>query len=262
MLVRHIYINVRVTALAISQQERFVVVGDGWMLRVWDIKNEREFSVIRHPDIVLSLSFAHSGNLIASGSKKGKIRLWILGVSGLCLFSELSHPDLDGDIFSLQTDSNDTVLCARYSTSHIAIWNIQDGKSREIHCLRRLRRVYLDTSFIHALSLWGSENEDVQVWDTRSGRIASTIHMSGNVAGATFSRCGKYIITGIWNGDIEIRDVGTGEVLYRNEQEENGVATSFRLGYSNEHFVSLHQRTTGQIYCIRVWRLNIQDRIK
>jgi WD40 repeat protein len=177
------------------QNRRFATISDQgvWL---WDAKTGR--SVLRNPirmDGIVGAAFSRDGNMIATYSKSGAVRVWSVP-GGTPVGQVMKH---DGKVTSADF-SPDGKLLVTASADHTAqVWNAQTFKAAGQPMRQKASIVHAGFSPDGRWVLTLSGDGMAQVWDAHTGiPVSAPFHSpqpgATQLAGAGFSADGNWIV--------------------------------------------------------------------
>jgi len=163
-----------------------------------------------HAAAVLSVAFSPDGNLLASGSRDGAVKLW--EVAGGREVNTLRG--YAGMVSSVVFSPDGSLLASAASDQTIKLWEVADG--REVNTLRGHTNAVLSVAFSPDGSLLASASRDgtVKLWDVADGREVNTLREHiGTVFAVAFSPDGRMLASAASDRTIKLWDVRTGQEL-------------------------------------------------
>jgi WD40 repeat protein len=228
-----------VQAVSFGPGGKTVAMADGRTVRLWDASTGREIRQFRgHQATLYAMAIAPDGKTIVavdgytvttqpSGefvvSEGGTLIVWDLNtsrelrrVSGLVVAREAPGAPREDWSPSVAFSPDGKTLVAG-DEGGARIWNMATG--REVRRIRGGRGSIRSISFSQdGQILAGVDDRGVAVWDVATGREkTSAPHREGSVV--TFGPVGHTMATGDINGVVKIRDLDTGQVLGRFQEE-------------------------------------------
>ncbi|KAG8948545.1 hypothetical protein FRC03_000689 [Tulasnella sp. 419] len=152
-----------------------------------------------HTGAVTAVSFSPLGNIVASGSRDKTVNLWDPGNGSLLRILGGASSDL----CSIRFSPDGTQIVAPSSHSGIIIWDTETGAVQS-------RLQYPSIIYCIAFSPDGTllafvSEREVIIWDYKSRTISRKLEVE--VCSVTFSRDGRFIATGMDNGQIVTWDI-------------------------------------------------------
>ena len=187
----------------------------------------------KQEDSLRSVSWSPEGNLIATGSNEGIVKLW--NVTSRKLEAEL--PDHKGDVLNLAWSPDGRFLASgggssigKVSDQVIRVWDVNAGS---ILC-----SLAGHTGFIADIA-WSpdstrlasvSQDNTVKVWEISSGRLISNIEAhTHNTRGVAFSPDGRILVSNSWDETLRFWRTDTFASLAVVEQEYLGAQVYSRV---------------------------------
>jgi WD40 repeat protein len=165
-------------------------------------------TVINHKKPIASAVFNPDGNLIATGSTDGSVKLWEVD-TGKQIKAIIKHPN---PVSSISFSPNGNLLAVGLDTGAITLWDINykeriktlKGHEGKVYSLRFNK----DGSLLAS----GSEDKTVKLWDMKSGdEIKSLKGHTGLVYSIAFSPDDKNIASGSADGSVKIWEISSGK---------------------------------------------------
>ena len=163
--------------------------------------------LIGHTSSVYSVSFSPDGQMLASGSSDGTIRLWDAKMGHL-LRTLTGHTPW---VLSVSFSSDGQTLASGGGDT-VRLWNTNTG--RHLQTIRDQFGVS-SVSFRpggQTLATYGSDGT-IRLWDAKTGRLLRTLTETSGVQSMSFSRDGQTLASGSAFGQVRLWDVNTGRLL-------------------------------------------------
>ena len=174
----------------------------------------------RHLSEVRSMTFSPDSKRVASGSRRGIIKIWDTDSKK----ELLSFNTRSGIVRSLAFSPDGRTLASGGSDQQIRLWDPASGKPLRVMNANSGTVVSLAFSPDSKRLASGSRHRTVKVWDTASGKelLALDGH-SGAVYALAFSPDGKTLASGIDNTHIRLWDTNSGKPLRTLEGQSDQV---------------------------------------
>lgn len=197
-----------------SPDGRFLsTTGNDGRIVLWDAETRVELKVLAdHEGQVLATAFSPDGRLLAGAGAGGDVCLWSVP-EGACVATLVDAP---GRVDYLLFSPDGTRLAAGHSDGIVRLWELTAHKL--VKRLEGHRPGALALAF-HPLEdvLVSAGGRDVRRWDAHSGRaLAALPEASSSVHHLSFAPDGRRIAAGLGNGDLELWDARSGEILLRH----------------------------------------------
>ena len=186
-----------VTALnsnSATKDSRFTI----FVWEIWEDPNRLSHLTLKgHTDTINALTFTPNGEMLASGSDDGTIRLWdsSTGTQLLSLSSEKTN--------SLAFSMDGKTLASISNFSQIQLWNISTG--RQLTSLKEQNDSVTVLAFSADSNILASGSRDgvIQLWDISTGNKLTDLkgHVDW-VSALSFSPDGKALVSGSSEGAI------------------------------------------------------------
>lgn len=153
-------------AMAFSPDGKLLAAGSGYAVRVWDVgTNDRFRTLLGHESWIFSVAFHPGGEIVASGSGDGSVRLWSLESGRV-----LHRLEAGGaKVFCVAFSPDGRTLASGSEDGRVSLWEVTTGRLN-----RRLRG---HTSKVFSLAFHpegrtlasSSGDGTVRIWDRASG---------------------------------------------------------------------------------------------
>ena len=177
-----------------TKDNRFTI----FVWEIWEDPNRLSHLTLKgHTDTIHALTFTPNGEMLASGSDDGTIRLWDLstGTQLLSLSSEKTN--------SLAFSMDGKTLASVSNFSQIQLWNISTGK--QLTSLKEQNDSVTVLAFSTDSNILASGSRDgvIQLWDISTGNKLTDLkgHVDW-VSTLSFSPDGKALVSGSSEGAI------------------------------------------------------------
>ncbi|MEM7061692.1 MAG: NACHT domain-containing protein [Cyanobacteria bacterium P01_B01_bin.77] len=183
---------------------------------IWNIGQGKQlFSSQGHTAWVICLAYSPDGQLIASGSRDGTIRLWHAG-TGQCI-KTLACPESWVQTIAFSPDGH--YLVSGGNDAQIRVWNLETGRCEQLleshddaALIGKNRILALKFSADGRILVSGNDNQTVQVWDLTGGNCLHVWDISINwTLAMDLSPDGKTLVTGSDGKAVKFWNVNTGE---------------------------------------------------
>ena len=216
----------QVVAVAYSPDDRLVATGatDG-TARVWSAQSGRQILVLRgHNATVHAIQFTPNSRRLVTAGEDGTVRVWDITTEGSRDWRTLAG-HAGGVASATYTSNGSRLLTVGACDGKTKIWNARSGSlistatQRHESCTQqatgqRFSRAVAATSPDGSVAAQAIANGTVQLLDSTSGRLVRTLpggHQG--VQAIAFSRSGKRIATGNWDGSTIVWDAASGRSL-------------------------------------------------
>ena len=273
-----------IAAIAVSPDGKTVVSGDDWKgtLILWDTETGEQLErhttyrdnlirrlqisldkhrTVTHPNAIEALAFSPDGKIFASGHRDSILRLWN-SENGRKLSTLRDHKrgGIEGLAFS-----PDGKTLASSTIDGIISYTFPKGKPQSHITLKKSSPKHLvfapdSKTFIgFDWQSWKGKNEDLHVWDTKTGERLQSIYTkhTDQHEALAISPDGSIILTGSWDGTIHQWRTATGTYLSTfatghgrgasalafSEDGETLISTLVRWGHEDQHL--FWDTTTG-----------------
>jgi WD40 repeat protein len=230
---------------------RIITCSEDDSLRLWDLESGAQIGEdwrdVGGKAGVITIALSPNGKAVASGGRDGKVRLWDVERREV-IAKWTGHTDAVNSV--CWSADGERVLSASYDRT-VRVWDVEIGKTVLGPILMKTAdggvyaaRYSHDTTKIAV----GGLEEDVKIWDGKTGKLLSTIEHKGVVWSLTWTSDDKKLITGSHNGLIRIYDTDTWQQIATLAGHDGGV---FSLYHYNRLLVSTSFDRTA-----RLWNLN------
>lgn len=190
-----------VLSLAISPDSRVLVSGALDGIRTWDLLQQRPLAtLVRFDNTIYTVAISSDGQTVASGDKKGVIKLWNIN-TGKLIRSFVAHPNIVTNV-AFTPDGQNLVSSSRDRT--VKLWNLNSQKL--VYTLKGHSN-WVNAIAIHPNGqiLASAGRDGIKVWDLTTGQLlGSLIGHSDWVNAIAFSRDGQMLASGGFDGVVNI----------------------------------------------------------
>ena len=168
-----------------TEDSRFNVV-------LWEVpKGKLYFWLKGHTDKIKALAFTPNGNMLASGSDDGTIRVWNTSTG-----TEMLSLSSDNTLFLVFSEDG-RILASRNRDGTIYLWDITMGKQlKSIEGTEPGRNV-MAISIDNKMLASGEKDGAIYLWDIATGNKLSVLQgHTGPIDSLTFSSDGKTLVSG------------------------------------------------------------------
>jgi WD40 repeat protein len=226
-----------VYALAYSKDEEYLASGGkDEVIIVWNVERGHElFRLTGHSGTIHSLAYNYSGEQLASAGADGTVRIWRVSEDGGKEQFVLSGHI--GTVYTLQYHTDDVHLVSSAEDGHVVVWNaIRGTRLRKFDAnLKWNGRLSLHPSRYFVLTSSEMEPNNLQIWNTKTCQLESSIITPSGVRCWKYSPCGTYIVSGHLDGRVRVWKAATGEQLHTICED----AWSLRFSNSGKYLVCL-----------------------
>ncbi len=244
-----------ILSIAISPDSQLLVTGVEHEICIWEIASGKLlFNHRGHTDWVVTLAFSPNGNILASGSHDGTVRLWN-ACTGQCLKTLRGHSDR---VLTLSFSPDGATLASGSSDRTIKLWQVSDGT-----CLETWEEAHSDRVMAVMFSpdrqtlITGGDDGFVKLWCLSTGNCLYKIatHINWMLAIA-LSHDGKKLAIGSDGNKVRIFDVITGECI-NTLQGYNQYAWSVAFS-SDDRFLA----TGNEDQTVQIWDVSTGKRLR
>jgi WD40 repeat protein len=208
----------------------------------------------RHAGTVRAIAASADRKRFASVGDDATIRIWDAGTGEETTVLK-GH---EGCVWHAAFSADGTLLASGGADHTVRVWDVQTGKERAV--LKGHTGDVRAVAFSgEGLLASGALDGTVRLWDARRGELVRQWASTGKhaVASLAFSPDGKHLVTS--GGGVELRDVGTGELLLHcGEGEGEVLAAAFAP--DGKTFVAGDVRGTLRAYDAETGRLRLAVR--
>ena len=197
-----------------SPDGRFLsTTGNDGRIVLWDAATQTELKVLAdHEGQVLASAFSPDGKLVAGAGNGGDVCLWSVPEGARVA----TLADAPGRVDYMLFSPDGTRLAAGHPDGIVRLWNLA---THELAArLEGHRPGQLALAF-HPLEdvLVSAGGRSVRRFDAHTGKALSALpEASSNVLHLSFAPDGRRLAAGLGNGDLEVWDAQSGEVLLRH----------------------------------------------
>jgi WD40 repeat protein len=178
----------RIFSLAFSPDEELLAAG-GDKVHLVNTRSRRIVQTLEHAKgVVISLAFSSDGQLLATASTDGIIRLWQVADGKLA--SEL--PKQEKPILSVAFSPDNALLATAGADRVVRLWRVADGKSAQT--LKGHESIVGIVAFSPdgALLASGALDGAINLWQVSDGKLLKTLKgHTDNVLGVAFMKDGR-----------------------------------------------------------------------
>jgi len=202
---RSIISKITISNIAISPDGRMLATGVGDSIRMWNISNGKELSLLQgRTGTVTCVAFSPDGKTLVSGSKDHMIRLWNMA-SGkeIAVFS--GHLDT---VHSVAFSPDGQMLASGSADHTIRLWDLENGKEKYV--LKGHDGDVMSVSFSPngQMLASGSEDHTIRLWDLEVGKEKYILKgHEGVVTSVSFSPDGKTLASGSLDATVRLWNV-------------------------------------------------------
>lgn len=200
--------------LAVSPDGKLLATSsDDNVVRVWDLRSERQLASMEHGDRVFDVAFSPDGEQVATASADQEAHVW-RATDG----EELAGLDHDGPVYEVDFGPDGGRLATASADKKARVWEVQSGKQvvRVSHGAA-VWAVDLDSTGQRLAT--GSEDGTAQVWDVADGGGVSKVGHDGPVQDVTFDPEGKHVATASEDGTTRVWEASGGDEIFQVEHE-------------------------------------------
>ncbi|MFE7077366.1 WD40 repeat domain-containing protein, partial [Streptomyces sp. NPDC057620] len=164
-----------------------------------------------HTDSVSSVAFSPDGQLLATGSDDGTVRLWD-PASGETVHTLTGHTN---SVRSVAFSPDSQLLAAGSNDGTVQLWDPTSGET--VHTLTGHTNSVRSVAFSpdSQLLATGSNDGTVRLWDPASGETVHTLTGHTDwVRSVAFSPDGQFLAAGSDDGTVRLWDPASGETVH------------------------------------------------
>lgn len=206
-----------VLSAALSPEGEYLATGIGQEIVLWQLADNRQlFRLQGHEGWVVALAFSPDGEIVASGSRDGSVRLWKVQ-TGQCIKTLRGHTHWVQTVaFALGQNADDSRLClASGSYDHtIRLWDAQTGELLD-ELTGHTDRVTAVAFGADGNTLVSSSGDcSVRVWDIETKECLRRLEIETNwVLAMALSPDGVTLAVGCDRNSVQLWDIQTGNRL-------------------------------------------------
>lgn len=210
-------------------------------------------TIAGHNDIINSVALSPNGEIIASGSRDGTIKLWNIETGDLIKII-FAHGSL---VNSVAFSPNGSIIASAIGhvgmygriSGEIRLWDAKTGNL--IKTLTGNEGVVLSVAFSPNGKILASSGMDdnLMLWDTQNGKPLQTLKgHRGDVSAVAFSLDGRFIATASTDSTIIIWNARTGKLLKILQRRYNTPLTSVVFSPNNRILISGCYDKTARVW--------------
>ena len=196
---------------------------------------------------ILSVAFSPHGDVLATGTVTGEIRLWH-AARGAPLQTFQGHSDY---VRSVAFSPDGKTLASGGDDQIVRLWEVNSGKL--LHTLSGhshwVRSVAFSSDGKTLAS--GSHDQTVRLWEVNSGKLLHTLHSHTNeITSVAFSPDGKTLASGSHDQTVRLWEVNSGKLLHTLHGHASAI-TSVAFSPDGKNLASgSHDQT------VHMWEVN------
>jgi WD40 repeat protein len=198
-----------VWSVVFSRDGKYVVSGSSDnSVRVWEAATGKEVARMVHDGSVNVVAISRDGKYVASGSNDKTARIWDT-LTG----REIARMEHDDSVRTIAFSPDGKYLASGSEDTTARVWEAATGL--EISRIKLDDWVYsvdFSPDGKYVLSSGGFEAEYTRVWEALTGQEVARMPQSTWVK-AAFSRDGKYVVTGGFDGTVHVWETSTGKEI-------------------------------------------------
>ncbi|MFL2482692.1 MAG: c-type cytochrome domain-containing protein [Verrucomicrobiales bacterium] len=199
-----------VLAADITSDHSLVALGGpGKRVKIYETLSGDEIANIKkHTDWVTSLSFSPDGVLLATGDRNGGLYVWEAQTGSL--FYTLKAHTKSVTAISWRSDSN--VVSSASEDGSIRLWEMNEGK--QVKTWTGHGGGVLDMTFTGDGRIAScGRDRTAKVWDANGTQKMATKVGPEIIVTTSFNHNGTKLISGSWDGTIQIHDTADGKLI-------------------------------------------------
>lgn len=189
-------------------------------VRLWDVTDTQYEKILSgHNSAVYSVAFSPNGQILASGSTDGTLKLWNVSngeVETQCIASLEGHR---GAVLSVAFCPDGKTIASAGIDGTIGLWDVNTGKCQQVfsghtNYVWAVAFIPQSTGEKSVLLASGSFDSTVKLWSVKTGSCLQTLRgHNKEVFGIAISPCGRMLASGSNDGTIRLWEVETGECI-------------------------------------------------
>lgn len=187
---------------------------------IWEIPKEASPRSIKnaHSFLIESLTISPvDGNILASGSDDGTIRLWNLQTGKPIISFGEKHPDIK--FLTISPDGK--TLASSSSNGTIKLWNLENGEEKlslKSHSGEVTHLIFKNDEFLVS----GSDNGTIKLWNLKTGQLIDSLEgHSRAVTSLDISLDGQKLASGSRDGTVRVWDLVNNKPLQTYSLSDN-----------------------------------------
>ncbi|MBO3457146.1 WD40 repeat domain-containing protein [Aetokthonos hydrillicola Thurmond2011] len=202
-----------VWTVALSPNSGQLIASGSWdrTIKLWNQRGLCLSTLKGHSDLVLSVAFHPTDDILASCSQDMTIKLWNVH-TGECFNTLQGHA---GSILSVAFAPNSSILASSSADTTIKLWEVNKGE-----CFKTLQK-HTNGVWTIAFSPDGTilasagDDQTVNLWDVPSGEYICTLQGHDNkIKSIAFTPDGQLLASGSEDRTIKLWDLQTNQCLY------------------------------------------------
>ncbi len=246
----------RANDIAYSPDGTRLAVASSIGIWLYDADSEKELDLLTgHTAKVLSVAFNLNGNILASGSDDGSIRLWDTRTSKHLRTMTEDTSLITNVVFS----RNGKMLTSSSKDNTIRLWDTQTGE------IRKTLKGHADKIFSIWLSGDGkilasaSRDNTIRLWDTQTGEIRKTFYLEHSqvIYKMAFSADGKTLASWCFESPIYLWNAQTGELRHTLPLEQMDIVNEFAFSPDGKTLASAMHNGI-----VHLWNVQTGERLQ
>jgi WD domain, G-beta repeat len=178
-----------------------VLFSGGDKIKVWDVRTGERLCTLGHTSAVHCIAVSGDGQLLASGSSDGKIKLWNLE-TGTLVRSLTGH---QGAVQALAISPDGRQLISASQDAKLGIWDLEQGQLIAMVSAHTEAITSLAMNWERNLLITGSLDRTAKIWDLQTRESVATLtgHQAA-VNSVAIGRSGELLATASADGTIHI----------------------------------------------------------
>jgi WD40 repeat protein len=239
--------------IQLSPDENWVMGSGSGNPTIWSVKERHLRSTFADPTQMVPTAFAPKGDLVATSSLEGTVRVW--RITDGAPVSTVNGSK--GYVWAISFSPDGSLLATADADFIVRVWQVASG--REVWALTGHTSRVACCAFSHdgKTVLTGSDDGTARLWDVSTGKEAARFNGHGKyVTAACFSPDNKFIAVAGENGEVQLRDANS-----RNEVAKfrhSSAVSSFSFSKDSKQILGISSDGYGRVWDVATRKMQVE----